>query len=101
MVGDVLRNFEFKKALCDSEASITLMPLSVVRRLSLGELTPTAMTLQMADRTMAQLEGVLQDRYAHQGGKIHFPCGLCSHEHGRRHKFHYCLEDLSLPLELP
>ena len=53
--------FEFKKALCDSGASINLMPLSVIKRLSLGELTPTAMTLQMVDRTMAQPEGVLED----------------------------------------
>ena len=37
------------------------MPLSVVQRLSLGELTPTAITLQMADRSMAQPEGVLKD----------------------------------------
>ena len=37
------------------------MPLSVVKRLSLGELTPTAMTLQMVDITMAHLEGVLED----------------------------------------
>ena len=53
-------NFEFGKALCDSGASINLMPLSVVKKLSLGELTPTTMTLQMADKTMAQLEGVLE-----------------------------------------
>ena len=52
---------EFKKALCDLGASINLMPLSTVKRLSLGELTPTNMTLHMADRTMAQLEGVLED----------------------------------------
>ena len=45
--------YEFKKALCDSSASINLMPLSVVQRLNLGELTPTAITLQMADRSMA------------------------------------------------
>ena len=51
---------EFKKALCDSGAIINLMPLSVVKRLSLGEITPTNMTLQMADRTMAQPEGVLE-----------------------------------------
>ena len=44
-------NVEFKKALCDSGANINLMPLSIVKRLSLGELTPTVMTLQMADRT--------------------------------------------------
>ena len=53
--------YEFKKALCDSGASIHLMPLSVVQRLSLGELTPTAITLQMADRSMAQPEGILED----------------------------------------
>ena len=46
--------YEFKKALCDSGASINLMPLSMVQRLSLGELTPTAITLQMADRSMEQ-----------------------------------------------
>ena len=53
--------YEFKKALCDSSASINLMPLSVVQRLSLGELTPTTITLQMADRSMAQPEGILED----------------------------------------
>ena len=53
--------YEFKKVLCDSRASINLMPLSVVQRLSLGELTPTTITLQMADRSMAQPEGVLED----------------------------------------
>ena len=54
-------NVEFKKALCDSGASINLMPLFVVKRLSLGELTPTAMTLQMANKIVAHLEGVLED----------------------------------------
>ena len=53
--------YEFKKALGDSGSSINLMPLSVVQRLSLGELTPTAITIQMADRSMAQPEGVLED----------------------------------------
>ena len=41
-------NVEYKKALCDLGENINLMPLSVVKRLSLGELTLTAMTLQMA-----------------------------------------------------
>ena len=35
------------------------MPLSVVKRLSLGELTPTTMSLQMENRSMAQPEGIL------------------------------------------
>ena len=60
-IPSTIGNVEFKKALCDSRANINLMPLSIVKRLSLGELTPTAMTLQMADRTMAHLEGVLED----------------------------------------
>ena len=54
-------NSEMRKALCDSGASINLMPLSVVKRLNLGELTPTPMTLQMANRTLAQPEGIIED----------------------------------------
>ena len=49
------------KTLCDSGASINLMPLSVAKRLSLGELTPIAMTLQMENRTLAHPEGILED----------------------------------------
>ena len=51
--------FEFKETLCDSGVSINL--LSVVQRLSLVELTPTAITLQMADRYMSQPKRVLED----------------------------------------
>ena len=63
---------EFKKALCDSGASINLMPLSVVQRLSLGELTLTTIILRMADRSMAQPEGVLEDVLV-KVGKFIFP----------------------------
>ena len=52
---------EMGKALCDFVASINLMSLSIVKRLSLGELTPTAMTLEMEDITLAQPEGILED----------------------------------------
>ena len=56
--------YEFNKALCDSGDSVTsinMMPLLVVQRLSLGELTPIAITLQMDDILMAQPEGALED----------------------------------------
>ena len=53
--------YEFNKALCDLGANINLMPLSVVQRLSLRELTPTTIALQMVDRSMAQQEVVLED----------------------------------------
>ena len=60
------------RTLCDSGASINLMPLSVVKRLSLGELTPTSMTLQMANVTLAHPEGVLEDVLI-RVGKFIFP----------------------------
>ena len=64
--------YEFKKSLCDLDANINLIPLSVVQRLSLGELTPTSITLQMDDRSMAQPEGVLEDVLV-KVGKFIFP----------------------------
>ena len=48
------------------------MPLSVMKRLSLGKLTSTAMTLHMADRTMAQPKGILEDVLI-KVGKFIFP----------------------------
>ena len=60
------------KTLCDFGASINLMPLSIAKRLSLGELTPTAMTLQMADRTLAHFEVILKDVLI-KVGKFVFP----------------------------
>ena len=48
------------------------MPLFVAKRLSLGELTPITMTLQMADRTLAHLEGILEDVLI-KVGKFIFP----------------------------
>ena len=76
--------YEFKKALCDYGASIDLMPLSVVQRLSLGELTPTAITLQIADRSMAQPEGLLEDVLV-KVGKFIFPMDFFYYEDGGRH----------------
>ena len=60
------------KALCDSGASINLMPLLVAKRLSLGELTPTTMTLKMENRTLAHPKGILEDVLI-KVGKFIFP----------------------------
>ena len=65
-------NYELGKALCDLGASINLMLQSVVKRLSLRELTPTTMTLQMADRSLAEPERVLEDVLI-KVGKFIFP----------------------------
>ncbi|GJU43661.1 reverse transcriptase domain-containing protein [Tanacetum coccineum] len=48
-------------ALTDLGASINLMPLSVWKKLSLPELTPTCMTLELADRSITQPIGIAED----------------------------------------
>ena len=54
-------NLSFQKSLCDSGASINLMPLSIYRKLGLGEARPTNVRLQLADRTVKELEGIVED----------------------------------------
>lgn len=56
-IGDIY----FEKALCDLGASINLMPLSVFRKLGLGEANATTMTLQLADRSLTHLRGIIED----------------------------------------
>jgi len=42
-------------------ASVSLMPLSLYRRLELLELTPTTTLIQLADRSTRQPVGILED----------------------------------------
>src|ERR1044072_4857852 len=49
------------RALTDLGASVNLMPLSLFKRLGLGEVKPTMMTLQMADRSLVTHWGVVED----------------------------------------
>nr|GEU68109.1 reverse transcriptase domain-containing protein [Tanacetum cinerariifolium] len=58
-------------ALADLGASINLMPYSVWKKLSLLELTPTRMTLELADRSISQPVGVAEDVYV-KVGSFHF-----------------------------
>ncbi|GJS38970.1 reverse transcriptase domain-containing protein, partial [Tanacetum coccineum] len=59
-------------ALADLGASINLMPLSMWKKLSLPELTPTCMTLELADRSISQPIGIAEDVYV-KVGKFQFP----------------------------
>ncbi|GJR44766.1 reverse transcriptase domain-containing protein [Tanacetum coccineum] len=59
-------------ALADLGASINLMPLSVWKKLSLLELTPTRMTLELANRSVAYPVGVAEDVFV-KVGKFYFP----------------------------
>ncbi|GKE29081.1 reverse transcriptase domain-containing protein [Tanacetum coccineum] len=59
-------------ALADLGASINLMPLSFWKKLSLPDLTPTRMTLELADRSITHPKGLAEDVYV-KVGKFYFP----------------------------
>ncbi|XP_031248673.1 uncharacterized protein LOC116106446 [Pistacia vera] len=49
------------KAMIDLGASINLMPYSIYLALGLGELKPTTMTLQLADRSVKYPKGIVEN----------------------------------------
>jgi hypothetical protein len=51
----------FDHALLDLGASINLLPYTVYETLGLGELQPTSITLQLADRSIKRSRGILED----------------------------------------
>ncbi|XP_052188595.1 uncharacterized protein LOC127798941 [Diospyros lotus] len=57
IIGDIC----FDKVLCDLGASINLMPLTIFRKLGLGEPKPTTITLQLADRSIKHPKGIVED----------------------------------------
>ncbi|XP_010534032.1 PREDICTED: uncharacterized protein LOC104809687 [Tarenaya hassleriana] len=56
-----LGNIEIDRALCDLGASVSLMPLSIYKKLNIGELKPTRMALQLADRLIKYPAGIVED----------------------------------------
>ncbi|XP_070005448.1 uncharacterized protein [Nicotiana sylvestris] len=54
-------NIDVGRALCNLGESINLMPLSMFKQLGLGPPRPTTVMLQLADRSIAHPEGVIED----------------------------------------
>ena len=50
-----------EKALLDLGASVNLLPYSVYKKLGLGELKPTSITLSLADRSIKIPKGMVED----------------------------------------
>ncbi|GKF75563.1 reverse transcriptase domain-containing protein, partial [Tanacetum coccineum] len=59
-------------ALADLGASINLMPLSIWKKLSLPELTPTRLTLELAAQSITHPKGHAEDIFV-KVGNFHFP----------------------------
>ncbi|XP_010684207.1 uncharacterized protein LOC104898795 [Beta vulgaris subsp. vulgaris] len=68
-----LGDIEIKNALCDLGASVSLMPLSICKKLNMGELKPTRISLQLPDRTIKFPLGILED-VPLRVGKFFIPC---------------------------
>ena len=56
-IGDHL----FKRALLDLGASVNLLPYIVFETMGSGELQPTSITLQLADKSIKRPRGILKD----------------------------------------
>ncbi|XP_062103689.1 uncharacterized protein LOC133814789 [Humulus lupulus] len=63
---------EFSQALLDLGASVNLMPYSVYSRLGLGEIKPTSVVLQLADRSIKKPWGIVEDVLV-QVDKFYYP----------------------------
>ncbi|XP_074276925.1 uncharacterized protein LOC141600582 [Silene latifolia] len=68
-----IQGVAIKRALCDLGASVSLMPLSIFKRLDLGDLKPTRVSLQLADRSVKFPIGVIED-VPLVVGKLVIPC---------------------------
>ncbi|XP_021737517.1 uncharacterized protein LOC110704036 [Chenopodium quinoa] len=67
-IGDL----EAMDALCDLGASVSLMPYSIARILKIGDVKPTRMSLQLADRTVRLPLGIREDAPV-QVGRVFVP----------------------------
>jgi len=56
-----IRGMMVRNALCYLGMSINFMPLSIFKKLDIGEARPTTITLQLADRSIKLLEGKIED----------------------------------------
>ncbi|XP_016185616.1 uncharacterized protein LOC107627282 [Arachis ipaensis] len=70
-----ISNMSIDKALCDLGSSINLMLLSMTRRLSIEEVKPTWMSLQLAERSMVIPNGVVENLLVKVGNFI-FPANF-------------------------
>ncbi|RDX73597.1 hypothetical protein CR513_46773, partial [Mucuna pruriens] len=81
----------FANAMLDLGASINVMPASIYRSLNFGDLEPTGMTIQLANRSIVQPLGVHEDtwRIRHLG-RIHLNSGKTIPDDGQKKDRYAC-----------
>ncbi|XP_017972529.1 PREDICTED: uncharacterized protein LOC108661149 [Theobroma cacao] len=55
------KSFKISKALCDLGVNVSIMPLSIARKLGFQEIQPTTVTLQLADKTIMHPIRIIED----------------------------------------
>ena len=61
MISCTIGDYIMEHALLDLGASVNLIPFSVYQKLGLGELKPTSINLQLADRSIRESRGIVED----------------------------------------
>ncbi|XP_056691693.1 uncharacterized protein [Spinacia oleracea] len=56
-----IQKLKFDNALCDLGASVSILPYKIYEKLNRGDLSPTAMSLQLADRSVMLPLGRIED----------------------------------------
>ncbi|KAJ9538830.1 hypothetical protein OSB04_031563 [Centaurea solstitialis] len=85
-----INGLSIHRALCDLGASVSLMPLAIAKRVHLGDLKATNISLQLADRSIKYPVGVLEDLPLQVGSFI-VPCDFVVLE---------MIEDVNTPIIL-
>ena len=57
----IIGGYRIDRALLDLGSSVNLLPYSVYKELGLGELQPTRVTLELADRSVKVPRGIIED----------------------------------------
>ncbi|XP_021852340.1 uncharacterized protein [Spinacia oleracea] len=65
-----IKELEISNSLCHLGASVSLMPYSVFSKLEVGDLVPTNITLQLADRSVKYPIGKVEDVPLRVGGLV-------------------------------
>ncbi|GKA28407.1 reverse transcriptase domain-containing protein [Tanacetum coccineum] len=73
-----LQELDRTSALADSGASINLLPHSIYKQLGLEALTPTRMTLELANRSITHPMGIAEDVVVRVDGFTFLACGICT-----------------------
>ena len=71
----IIGSHKIDQALLDLGASMNLIPYTVYEHLGLGEIKPTRITLQLADRSIKIPRGIVEDVLV-QVDKFYFPVDL-------------------------